>query len=111
MTVLWTPAQLMERLQSIESDLESRMPELEEAAQKVFKLRREYDLVQAKAFAAAKGSPNERKQEAAAVAGDSQVFSLLAENEGIYEARKAAVNLLQSRSMIGMSLLRAHGRA
>lgn len=111
MSVLWTPAQIMERLQSIEADLETRMPEFEDAAQRVFKLRREYDLELAKAFAAAAGSPNERKQEAIAVAGQSSVFAVLSENEGIYEARKAAVDLLKSRSIIGTALLKAHGRA
>lgn len=109
--VLWTPAQITERLQMIEEDLAERLPEFEEAAQKVYKLRRAYDLEVAKAFAVATGSPNERKQKAVAVAGESAVFATLTENEGIYEARKAAVDLLQSRAMIGMALLKAQGRA
>lgn len=99
----------MATLEGIDRDLASRMPELEEAAQHVYKYRREYDLEQAKAFAAATGSPTERKQEAIAVAGKSAVFAILAENEGIYEARKAAVHLLQTRSIIGCALLKANG--
>lgn len=101
----------MERLEQIEVDLATRMNEFETAAGERYRLLRDYALEEAKAFAAATGSPTERKQIAVAVAGKSDVFGKLREAEGVYEARKAAVGVLNTRSMIGMALLKAHGKA
>lgn len=108
---LSSPQIVMDRLDAIERDLDNRQNEYEEAAGDTYRLRRDYALEEAKAFAAATGSPTERKQGAVAVVGKSPIFEALREAEGIYEAHKAAINILTTRSIIGMALLKAQGRA
>jgi hypothetical protein len=102
-----TPAQIIERLESIEQDLSDRQSKGETAAENFYRAKRDYELAYATAFMQAKGSPTERKAAATkALERDPAHFALM-ENEGAYEGWKAATRTLETRASIGQSLLRA----
>ena len=106
-------AQIIERLEAIEADLEARQVDYEAAAGEMHRLIRDYELRLARASLAATGdTATERKARALvaiAAAGDG-LYENLKEAEGKYEGLKAAVRVLEQRATIGMSLLKAQTR-
>jgi len=103
---LSTPAQVMARLEEIENDLANRQNVLESAACQWFVAKREREHKRAVEFLKAEGSVAERN----AIA-DRSTAREGAQQEAEYEALKAVVRTLDTRASIGMSLLRAQGRA
>jgi len=103
---LSTPAQVMARLEEIESDLANRQNVLESAASQWFVAKRDREHKRAVEFLKAEGSVAERNAIADRVTAREG-----AQQEAEYEALKAVVRTLDTRASIGMSLLRAQGRA
>lgn len=101
-----SPAQLMERLEQIEADLAVRQNVAEAAAESWFLAKRDREKAWAEAFIAAEGSVKLRE----AIA-DREVANMGRVEEAGWEASKAVLRVLDTRSMIGQSLLKAHGRA
>lgn len=106
-------ATIIERLEAIESDLEERQVEFEQAAGDFHRYTRDYELRVAQASLAAHGdTATERKWralEAIAAAGDG-LYENLKNAEGKYEGLKAAVRVLETRTSIGQSLLKSQTR-
>lgn len=100
-----SPAQIMERLEQIEQDLASRQNEYQQAAEDWHRANRDKEKSWADAYMLATGQVTDRK--AAAIQASSHIG---ADAEARYVALKAAVSVLETRSMIGQSLLKAHGR-
>lgn len=103
---LSTPHQIQARLEAIDADLAERQNALEEAALAWFKAKREREKEYAIAYQEASGTVDERK--AAAVQAS---YLIGVESEARYEALRAVVRVLDTRSAIGMALLKAQGRA
>jgi hypothetical protein len=105
--------QIVERLEAIEEDLETRQTDFEASAGEYHRLTRDYELRLARASLAARGdTATERKWralEAVAASGDG-IYESLKVAEGKYEGLKAAVRVLEQRATIGMSLLKAQTR-
>jgi hypothetical protein len=105
---LLTPAQIMGRLESIEQDLAERQREYEDVADKWTRAKREKELAWARAYTMAHAAKNVTDRKAAAIEA-SELIGVDAEAR--FTALKGVVEVLNTRSMIGMALLRAHGRA
>jgi hypothetical protein len=103
---LSTPQQIMGRLDAIECDLADRQNALEAAARTWFIAKRQRDHDHAVAFLTAEGTVAQRK----AVA-DRETALDGKEAEAEWEALRAVVRTLETRSTIGMALLKSHGRA
>jgi hypothetical protein len=102
-----SPHQILLRLEQIEQDAAARQAKGEQAAERFFRVQRDYELEFAKAFVEASGSPNERKQKAHRAMEGSQLYYDLKEAEGAYEGWRACMRTLELRASIGQSLLRA----
>lgn len=102
-----TPGQIVERLESIESDLAARQAKGEDAALNFYRVKRDFELEYALKFMDATGTVTERKQKATKALDGTEVYSKLKEYEGAYEGWKAALRTLEARASIGQSLLRA----
>lgn len=100
-----TPAQIMQRLEDIETDLAQRQNEYAEAAEDWTRQNREKEKTWAEAYLKADGQVTDRK--AAAIEASCHIGQ---DAEARYVALKAAVGVLETRATIGQSLLRAHGR-
>ncbi len=96
----------MARLEEIENDLANRQNVLESAASQWFVAKRDREHKRAVEFLKAEGSVAERNAIADRVTAREG-----AQQEAEYEALKAVVRTLDTRASIGMSLLRAQGRA
>jgi hypothetical protein len=101
-----TPAQIEERLEEIERDLAMRQPLYEQAAEKWHRVSRDREYKHALAFMEAQGNATERREHAKLA---SSLIGVAEEAE--YEGLKAAIKVMETRSMIGMALLKAAGRA
>jgi len=101
-----SPAQLMSRLEEIEKDIAMREPVLEQAAQRWYVAKRDKEKARAEAFLSAEGTVAERSAEA-----DKLTATMGAQDEAQFEAMRAVLRAMETRSMIGQSLLKAHGRA
>lgn len=100
-----SPAVVMLRLQDIEQDLATRQNQLEDAALGWFRAKRDKEHKHAVVFIGAQGTVAERTQQAAREA------SLIGrEEEALYEALRAVVRTLETRSTIGMALLKSQAR-
>lgn len=106
MSDLSTPQQIMARLDAIERDLADRQNALEAAARAWFNAKRQRDHDRAVAFLTAEGTVAERNAQA-----DRQTALDGKEAEAEWEALRAVVRTLETRSTIGASLLKGHGRA
>lgn len=102
-----TPAQIIERLESIEADLDARQSKGEAAAENFYRTKRDYELAYAIKFMNATGTVTERKLKATREMERDPVYNILKEHEGAYEGWKAATRTLETRASIGQSLLRA----
>jgi hypothetical protein len=106
MSDLSTPAAVMVRLAEIENDLALRQNLLESAAMRWYKLKRDQEHQYAVEFMRGQGTVAERTARA------KELTALVGrEEEAEFEALKAVVRTLDTRASIGMSLLRAQGRA
>lgn len=106
MTTLSTPQQVMEKLEAIETDLAERQREVEDAALHWFRKKRDREHDWGVSFAAAEGT--DAKRRATANRESSQIG---ADEEGRWEGLKLVVRVLETRSNIGMALLKSQGRA
>ena len=102
---LSSPAQVMLRLEEIESELAERQNQLEDAALEWYRSKRDRELAENVAFASTVGTSMERKFAAdAAGAVDG------CDEEAAWEAKRAGVRVLETRANIGMAILKSHGR-
>ena len=93
------PAEIHDKLETIEKDLEVRQNPLGEAAQKWFAAKRDQEKAFAEAFIAAEGSVEARK--AAATVETSDIGRV---EEAEFEARKRAIAVLETRATILQTL-------
>lgn len=116
---LSTPAQVIERLEQLDGQLAQSVAPIplseqrdiaqnamEAAAIAWFRLKRDREVEKATAYAAAEGTATERKIKAEAAAAVIGV-----DEEALWEARKLVVRVLESRSNVGMAILKAQGRS
>ena len=101
-----TPAQIIERLESIEKDASDRQAKGEEAAEDYHRAKRDFELAYAREYIAAEGQPTERKQRATLALAKSEAYFDLTAAEAVYEGWKAAMRTLELRTSIGQSLLK-----
>lgn len=107
------PAAIMARLAEIENDLATRQNDLESAADDRARLIRDWEKRLALSTARAQGGDaNARKQAALVLAAEQDdLYERLTDAEGRYAGLAAVVRVLDTRSTIGMALLKSHGRA
>lgn len=102
-----TIEQITLRLEAIEADIGARQAKGEQAAERFYRAKRDFELEFAKAYVSAKGGPTDRKQAATFAMEKHETYFTLLESEGAYEGWKAAMKALETRATIGMSLLKA----
>lgn len=100
-----SPSGLIERLEAIEQDLAVRQNAYESAARSHYLAKRDREHQRAVAFIEASGTVAERSAYA-----DRETSMVGRESEAEYEALKAVVRVLETRSTIGMALLKSQGR-
>lgn len=100
-----SPAQIIERLEGIESDLAERQNTLGSAAERWYKAKRDREKARAVAFLGAEGTVAERH----AIA-DRDTALDGRDEEAEYESVRAVVRVLETRASIGQSLIRTHAR-
>lgn len=107
------PAAIMARLDEIERDLGSRQNDLEKAAGDRARLIRDWEKRLAISSAVAQGRDAKAREKAALVLAAEQddLYDRLTEAEGAFAALQAVVRVMDTRSTIGMALLKSHGRA
>jgi hypothetical protein len=96
----------MRRLAEIENDLAVRQGAYEAAALAWFHAKRDKEHKRAVAFMRATGTVAERSAQA-----DLEASLFGKDEEALYEAIRAVVRVLETRSTIGMALLKSQGRA
>lgn len=101
-----SPAQIMERLEQIDRDLAERQNEYEDVAEKWTHSKRTREKVWAEAYISSVGKQVTDRKAAAILA--SELIGV--DEEARFVGLKGVVDVLQTRSMIGQSLLKAHGR-
>jgi hypothetical protein len=103
------PAQIIERLETIERELADKQPDFEKYAESWTRAKREQELAWARAYTLAAGTTkNVTDRKAAAIEASAMQCM---DDEARYVGLKGVIDVLQTRSMIGMALLKAHGRA
>jgi hypothetical protein len=105
-TTFDTPGPVLARLQELENDLAARQPALESAALGWYRKKRDKERKWAIEFIAATGTVADRK----AIADRETAMMGVAE-ECEYEALRAVIRVMETRSNIGMAILKSHGRA
>jgi hypothetical protein len=98
--------QIIERLEEIEQDLGTRGPGYGKAAEDWTRKKREQEKVWADTYATAAGDAVTDKK-AAAIKASIEIGK---EEEATFVGHKAVVDVLQTRAMIGMALLKSHDR-
>jgi hypothetical protein len=113
MTTLATPGQVIAKLDEIERDLAGRLNDFEAAADDRARLIRDWEHRMAIHTARARGTSAEIRKANALVAAVEQdtLYERLTDAEARYDALRVVVKVLEDRSTIGMSILRAQGRA
>ena len=107
-TELDSPHLVMSTLQAIEHDLAQRQNVFESAARDWFNAQRAVKLAYARALLqSTRASITEKKADADIAA----LTTTGVEHEAVYEALKAAIRVLEQRSMICMAVLKSQGRA
>jgi hypothetical protein len=108
MSLLGDPQAVITRLAEIENDLAIRQNLYEDVAGKWFVAQRDIKRAHATALLGSdEGTVTEKKAEADIAAATAPGSEL----EGEYEALKAVIRVLETRATIGMSILKAQGRA
>jgi hypothetical protein len=108
-----SPAQVIERLETIEQDLANRQNEWEEAAEDLARVTREWTLALAMVMLTVEGASKEKREATALTtlaAQQPDLYERLTESEAKVNANQKAFNVLDRRSSIGQSILRAHTR-
>lgn len=100
------PAAIMQRLEQIEVDLAEREHDFSRSAGDRARLSREVEYQQAKFYAEATGNTTDRRMRAQERIGATQEYRDLLAAEATYDACKAAIDVLKTRSSIGQTLLR-----
>ena len=101
-----TPAQIEQRLEAIDRDLALRQNLYEAAAERYHRAIREREHRHAVEYMGASGNSTDRREHARR---ESALIGIDAEAE--FEGLRAAIKVLETRAMIGMSLLKSAGRA
>jgi hypothetical protein len=104
--VTLSPAQIQERLESIEIDLGTRQNLYEQAAERWYRVLRDREHKHAVEFMRAEGNTTERREKARE---QTALIGMVEEAE--YEGLRAAIKVMETRAMIGMALLKSAGRA
>lgn len=97
-----TPAQIQERLESIERDLALRQNLYEAAAEKWYRVLRDREHQHAVAFMRAEGNTTERRE---CAKQETALIGMVEEAE--FEGLRAAIKVMEVRATIGMALLKA----
>lgn len=103
---LSSPAAVMARLEEIEADLRVAQNEIEAAAFAWFRAKREREQTEAMEFMRAEGTVEARRMQARRIASE-----IGADEEAVWEGKRAVVRVLETRSMIGTAILKAQGRS
>lgn len=103
---LSSPQQVTARLEAIDQDLAILQNEIEEAAWSWFRAKHKREQATAEAYLRAEGSVETRK----AIA-NVQTACQSMEEEAAWEAKKAKLRTLETRSTVGASILKSQGRA
>ncbi len=103
--MLTHPQAVHERLEELDKNLAMLQNTVEEAAFNWFMAKRERERAHASAFLTAKGSIAARH----AIA-DVEV-TLGVEEEAIWEAKRALLKVLETRSNVAMAILKSQGRS
>jgi hypothetical protein len=111
LSLLSSPAEVMERLEAIDRELAERQNPYEEAASNFYRAKRNWEKVMAKAYVEAQGS-NQKERESRAILSEwkEDSYKNFVNAEATYEGHKAAMRTLETRASIGQSLLRAQSR-
>jgi hypothetical protein len=102
--------QIEQTLVEIDEDLSSRLDEYENAAWKFFQAKREHERSLAELRLQVEGTVQERQDRAMAKHAKTDAYKNFIVAEATYEANKAAIGVLTTRSSIGQSLLKAQTR-
>jgi hypothetical protein len=100
------PGNVMARLEDIENDLAVRQNAWESAARRWFGIQGDLRKDWATAFLTADGNATEKR-----AAADQAMAGRGGHEQAEYEAIRAVVKVLETRATIGMSILKAQGRA
>lgn len=108
-----TPGAVIARLADIENDLALRQNDYERAASDRARCVRDWDRRLAIHGKVAKGSSADVRKSVALVAASEQddLYERLTDAEARFDALRVVIRTLETRSAIGMSILKAHGRA
>jgi hypothetical protein len=99
------PAGIMDRLDDIDSRLAVLADEFEPVAKAWFEHRKKRDEAYAKAYVAATGNHSERRELALLASSGIGV-----DEEAAWEGKRAVLKTLETRSMVGASLLKLQTR-
>ena len=100
-------ATVYKRLMEIDTDLEARAEDHENAADAFYRAKRDWELALAKAFLAAEGrNKDEREARARLSLMDAKDYKDFVVAEARWEGSKAAMRTLETRASICQSLLR-----
>ena len=102
---LATPQEVHARLEQIDRDLSVLQNELENAALDWFKAKRDREKHWASEFIAAQGTVGERKAKADLMVSDDSFQA-----EAVYESKRAVLKVLETRSNVGMAILKSQAR-
>ena len=97
---------IQQRLEDIDADLAVRVDALEAAARAWFLSKRDREHDRAVVFLKTEGTVGERSS-----AADIATSMIGRAEEAEWEALRAVVRVLETRSVIGMALLKAYGKA
>jgi hypothetical protein len=100
-----TPAQIMERLEEYQTELGTISNEYADVAERWTRAKRERELAYARAYMSATGQVTTRKEAATL---ESENVGL--EDEARFVGLKGRIEVINTAAMIGMALLKAHGR-
>lgn len=103
------PAQILERLEQIDQDLAARQNDVEEAAERWMRAKRDREQARAKAFLTAKASGMTVAEAEATAEKETCLIGLDAEAR--FEALKRVIAVLETRASIGQTLARTNARA
>jgi len=101
-----TPAQVMARLDAIDTDLAIRQNTYEAAALAWFRAKRDQEHAAARVFLSQTGTVAERRAHA-----DLETALIGKEDEALYESLRAVMRTLETRATIGMAILKSQGRS
>lgn len=113
MSTMTDPGRVLHTLEAISEDLAERQNEYEQAASDRARLVRDWERRLAAHVMTAKGSDAGARKAAALGAAIAQddLYERLMDAEGRFEGCRAVIKVLETRSMIGLGILRSQGRS